>query len=613
MISKQAVELAPLPSPGFYSLMFVVPKVTGGWRPIIDLSTLNDFISKKKFRMETPATALQFLRQGDWTISLDLKDAYFQVPIHPRSRHLLRFSHLGQVWQFRALPFGLTTAPYVFTRVMAHVSSLTHARGIRMVRYIDDWLVAAEDQDTLCRQRDWLLALCCRLGILVNFEKSDLSPSQSPTYLGMDVDTASAVVRPSSKRLARLSSVLQEFSALASPPALLWLRLLGHMASVEKLTHTGRSRMRLLQLHLQDAWSPSAPRHAPVQVTQQVREDLSWWADHRNLTEGVPLHSPEPDLVLFTDASSSGWGAHLGELRASGIWTPVEARAHINSLELRAVALGLQHFLSSLHSSRVRIMSDNSTVVAHITHQGGTHSKTLCLQTLDLLSWARSHDISLSARFIPGDRNVIADALSRRGQIIGSEWILHSDVCRRLWKWWGRPHVDLFATRESARLPAYMSPLPDPQALATDALSASWCNLSAYAFPPFALVRRALNKIRDSQNLTVIFIAPWWPPREWFPDLLELCVDHPLQLPSHRHLLKQPGAHRFHESLDSLALHGFLLSSDVSAREDFHEQLLYGSPSLLASPQPTSTSPSGRSSVTGWRSGVLPTARSLPQ
>ena len=91
LLDKGAVEPAP-PSPGFYSRMFVVLKASGAWRPIIDLSYFNRFVMGTKFRMETVQSVLASVRQGDWMVSLDLKDAYLQVPIHPESRQFLRFS-----------------------------------------------------------------------------------------------------------------------------------------------------------------------------------------------------------------------------------------------------------------------------------------------------------------------------------------------------------------------------------------------------------------------------------------------------------------------------------------------------------------------------------------
>ena len=123
---KGAIELALLPSAGFYSRLFVVLKASGSWRPVIDLSTLNLRVLKTPFKVETLQSVLLSVRSGDWMVSLDLRDAYLQVPIHPDSRRYLRFVALNQVFQFKAFCFGLSTAPRVFTWVMAPVSTFLH-------------------------------------------------------------------------------------------------------------------------------------------------------------------------------------------------------------------------------------------------------------------------------------------------------------------------------------------------------------------------------------------------------------------------------------------------------------------------------------------------------
>ena len=138
--AKDAIEPAS-PDPGFYSRLFVTPKVTGSWRPVIDLSRLNRFVRLSRFRMETSASVLQSLCPSDWIVSLDLQDAYLQVPVHPDSRRFLRFCVGAEVFQFKALCFGLSSTPQVFTCVMAPVSSIMHRYGFRILRYLDDWLV----------------------------------------------------------------------------------------------------------------------------------------------------------------------------------------------------------------------------------------------------------------------------------------------------------------------------------------------------------------------------------------------------------------------------------------------------------------------------------------
>ena len=181
--AKGAIE--PAPPPGFCSHFFVTPKVTGGWRPVIDLSRLNHSVCVSHFHMEIQQLVLQSLCPGDWMVSLDLRDAYLQVPVHPESRYYLRFCVGEEVFQFRSLCFGLSTAPQAFTRVMAPISSIMHRHGFKILRYLDDWLVLGFLFWDLVRARDFLLWLCQELGVQVNLEKSSLTPTQTLDYLGM--------------------------------------------------------------------------------------------------------------------------------------------------------------------------------------------------------------------------------------------------------------------------------------------------------------------------------------------------------------------------------------------------------------------------------------------
>ena len=225
LVAKGAVELAPLPSPGFYSRLFVVWKTSGSWRPVIDLSHLNRFVDVSHFQMETIQSVLLSVRQGDWMASIDLKEAYLQVPIHPSSRHLLRFVFRDRVYQFKALCFGLSTAPQVFTRVMAPVSAILHSMGIRMRRYLDDWLVQSSSRDSLVRDLQTVLSLsrvgdCCQSPEIqpCAFPDSPVSGCRDRLniFQGFSVAGSNLQATVNCRRISVLRLASREFMALAA-------------------------------------------------------------------------------------------------------------------------------------------------------------------------------------------------------------------------------------------------------------------------------------------------------------------------------------------------------------------------------------------------------------
>ena len=146
---------------------------------------------------------------------------------------------------------------------------------------------------------------------------------------------------------------------------------------------------------------------------------------------------------------------------------------HINILELKAVFLALKHFQKQLRQKIVLVSSDNSTVVSYINKEGGTHSFKMCALVWRILAWSNAREIHIRARYIPRNLNVIADSLSRRARVIQTERSLHLLVFRQICQVWHKPMVDLFATSLNAKLPTYVSPVPDDKAWQIDALNIS--------------------------------------------------------------------------------------------------------------------------------------------
>ena len=136
------------------------------------------------------------------------------------------------------------------------------------------------------------------------------------------------------------------------------------------------SYIRPLQLYLLAHWAPVTRN---LQALIPVKHDLldhhlHWWLVRKCTRAGTLLDVPEARTQLFTDASESGWGAHLDTAEASGVWSAGETSLHINQLELLAVYNALIAFRNHLNGMTIQLMSDNSTVVSYLAKQGGTVS-----------------------------------------------------------------------------------------------------------------------------------------------------------------------------------------------------------------------------------------------
>ena len=167
-LQKNAITEVPPDSPGFYSNVFLVTKASGGWRPVIDLKNLNAHIHAPHFRMFTTSSVLSSVEKGDYAFKIDLQDAYFHVPIHPNSRKYLGFAFENRVYQFQVLPFGLNTAPQVFTRLGHTVTAYLHRQGISVIPYLDDWLIHHPDCQVLLRHQALLLNMLDLVGFILN-------------------------------------------------------------------------------------------------------------------------------------------------------------------------------------------------------------------------------------------------------------------------------------------------------------------------------------------------------------------------------------------------------------------------------------------------------------
>ena len=209
LLSKGAIErVLNEASLRFYSWLFLVPKKTGDLHPVIDLSALNRHLVVPHFKMETQASARAAIRNQEWTISIDIRDAYLHVPMHIAFRKYLQFRVHRKTYQFTCLPFGLAMSPREFTKTR---SSMVEAAKCQAARLLADWLIRVESPEQAQMHSEMTIALLQRLGWVINFEKSDLTPSQDFQFLGMHFNTRQFTVAPLPKMHLKVQSVHQHW------------------------------------------------------------------------------------------------------------------------------------------------------------------------------------------------------------------------------------------------------------------------------------------------------------------------------------------------------------------------------------------------------------------
>ena len=164
--------------------IFTVKKANGKDRMVIDLSPLNKQILKVKFRMEDDNFIRSMLSPNDLMVSIDLADAFFSIPISKYSKKFINFEVEGVRYQFNSLPFGLSSSPRVFTKILKPVISYLRRQGIKASSYLDDIFLCASSKEILHEHVSITLELLSSLGFTVNFTKSNLIPSKEILHLG---------------------------------------------------------------------------------------------------------------------------------------------------------------------------------------------------------------------------------------------------------------------------------------------------------------------------------------------------------------------------------------------------------------------------------------------
>lgn len=529
LIEKGAIKTCNFAPDQFLSSYFLVPKPDGSMRFILNLKDLNSFIDTEHFKLEDVRTASNLITKDCFMAVLDLKDAYLSIPIHASSRKYLRFTFDNKIYEFVTLPFGLNTAPFVFTKVMKPILSNLRKLGLLSVAYLDDLLLLGESERTCCKNLKITEKLVTTLGFLINNEKSRKVPSQRVNYLGFTLDSRNLSIELTERRKTEISAAITCFIRKKRPSIEEFASIIGKIVATCQASTYGwlytklleREKTLLLRTHHYNYKSL-------VTISDEALVDLKWWKDnigknYKRLNKITSYHK-----TIYTDASKTGWGATDGCNKAWGHWNESEISYHINYLELLAIKKALLQLSPNDSNINILLRVDNTTAIAYINKMGGVQYLNLLKLSRSIWRWAESRQIFLFASYIKSKDNTVADSLSRI-QNLDTEWALTKATFTQVVQRFGYPEVDLFASYCNAKCEIYVSRYPEQQAFQIDAFTINWKNFFFYAFPPFSIVLKTLRKIEEDGARGII-IVPDWPNQPWYPLFHKMLIQDPLYL-----------------------------------------------------------------------------------
>ena len=336
LLAKGAIEECEPCKGQFLSPYFLVPKPNGSNRFILNVKGLNRFIEKSHFKMENFRTASKLIMKDCYMGSLDIEDAYFCVPIHRDYKKFLRFTLRGVIYQFNCLPFGISSAPMVFPKIMKPVMNTLRQRGHISCIYLDDILCIGNTYQACAENICDTISLLERLGFMVNYKKSVLQPSRGCKYLGFFLNSERFTIELTEKKKSRLRELVDEFLSMEECIIRDFAKCIGFLNSYCPAVAYSPvckrlERERYLALIL------SGGNYAEkMTIPRYLEEDFKWWKEALVIGRN-PIRSGNYKIEIFSDASLSGWGAYSNGISAYGFWNETEKKLHINYLELMAI------------------------------------------------------------------------------------------------------------------------------------------------------------------------------------------------------------------------------------------------------------------------------------
>lgn len=426
----------------FISTYFLVPKPNGSDRFILNLKKFNDFVITEHFKMEDIRTAINILEKNDFMCSIDLKDAYFLIPVSQSDRKYLRFIYNGTTYEFTCLPFGLSTCPYVYTKTMKVVLVYLRKLGIRITNYLDDFLIFGRTIKECVNNVEKTKRVLMDLGFIINFSKSELEPKRRCKHLGVIIDSEKMTIELTSSKKENLKKTIEKILKKKCCKYEELLSLIGTMVAACPAVKSGWLYYKELE-RIKCLQGPIAlcNKQKIVWLSNLALKDLEWWNENILMTTN-DIRDFKFDKEIFSDASLSGLCAIYQNENARGFWKIEEKSFHINFLELLAAFLALQSIAKNDHDCQILLRIDNIVAISYIYKMGGIKFPYLNNITRRIWEWCGKRNIWIFAEYVASKENP-ADYESRIINI-DTEWELADYAFNEIVREFGNPYIDRY-------------------------------------------------------------------------------------------------------------------------------------------------------------------------
>ncbi len=325
-------------------------------------------VSDKEMSVDDVVHQIMKLGQGAYLAKMDVKQAYRNVPVHPTDSLLLGMRWEDKVYVDRTLPFGLRSAPLIFSALADALQWMMEQRGASWVRhYVDDFVTVGPPASLACgHNMEIMQETCERAGMPIEPDKNE-GPAQVITFLGLELDTNYLEIRLPSEKLTRLKALLSAWRGRKACKKRELLSLVGLLTHAGRAVKPGRSYVRrLIELS-----TKTRQLDHYVWINKEAKADIEWWHCFLSEWNGTAMMWPGPrqptDTVVTSDASGTwGCGAYCGKEWFMVPWTAMFIHHHITVKELAPIVVSALVWGSSWRGKTVLSRCDNAAVVAII-------------------------------------------------------------------------------------------------------------------------------------------------------------------------------------------------------------------------------------------------------